>query len=151
MFDFIRLRSSSNPMFPPRRAKDVNPWILVEFSDRRPLLTTLRPPRQTTNRHGSRSASSRRRGSPIKFHSKISKINCRHQVVISNNPSEPGMLIPGSLSPYLSGPTHRPNASFNRASKRSELFGAMNDDETPAVSKTTKQRHKTTTTQHARQ
>ena len=39
--DFDRLRSSSNPMIPSRRAEDVNPWVLLDLSTLNSLITTL--------------------------------------------------------------------------------------------------------------
>ena len=75
--EFDRLRSSSNPITPPRRAEDVNPRILRP-STYHCLKTTLSP--------------LRRRDDPHLIYSKMSKINCRRQVLVFGNPGEPQVV-----------------------------------------------------------
>ena len=77
VFQFDAVRPTSNPIIPPRRAEDVNPRILRP-STYHCLKTTLSP--------------LRRRDDPHLIYSKMSKINCRRQVLVFGNPGEPQVV-----------------------------------------------------------
>ena len=64
----------------------------------------------------------------IKFHPKMSKINCRRQVVVSGNPGKPRMRILGLLVLLLS--THSKQLSSGFCSprlKKKRRFGATSE------------------------